>query len=234
MGDLGSAFIRLLYRIYAEDWGGQHAWGIRGRGWVPVHFLFGRTRRDLNRPDPADLRRGAGLRGPRARDTHQHRVDRGHLPGDAEWGVRREQGLRARLSQSLRHELAAKGVTVQAVLPGATATEFWDIAGLPVTNLPEAWVMTAENMVDASSTTRRSGRPTRRRASCCGPTSAGPSRRRGTASRPPCSPREVRYRRGWIRRAPSVMIVPGSGRRETEYAAARAQRTRPKQLTSAA
>ena len=53
-------------------------------------------------------------------------------------------------SQSLQHELAGKGVRVQAVLPGATATEFWDIAGLPVSNLPEAWVMTAEDMVDAA------------------------------------------------------------------------------------
>ena len=39
-------------------------------------------------------------------------------------------------SQSLNHELAGKRVRVQAVLPGATATEFWDIAGLPVRNLP--------------------------------------------------------------------------------------------------
>jgi short-subunit dehydrogenase len=53
-------------------------------------------------------------------------------------------------SQSLQHELGAKGVRVQAVLPGATATEFWDVAGLPISNLPEAWVMTAENMVDAA------------------------------------------------------------------------------------
>jgi len=53
-------------------------------------------------------------------------------------------------SQSLQHELAGKGVRVQAVLPGATATEFWDIAGLPVHKLPAAIVMTAENMVDAA------------------------------------------------------------------------------------
>ena len=39
---------------------------------------------------------------------------------------------------------------VQAVLPGATATEFWDIAGLPVRNLPTAMVMSAEDMVDAA------------------------------------------------------------------------------------
>src|ERR1700722_4582064 len=31
-------------------------------------------------------------------------------------------------SQSLQHELAQKGVRIQAVLPGATATEFWEIA----------------------------------------------------------------------------------------------------------
>ncbi|WP_198086783.1 SDR family oxidoreductase [Variovorax sp. E3] len=54
------------------------------------------------------------------------------------------------LSQSLQHELADKGVRVQAVLPGATATEFWGIAGLPVQHLPSEIVMTAENMVDAA------------------------------------------------------------------------------------
>ncbi|HEV2674271.1 MAG TPA: SDR family oxidoreductase [Aliidongia sp.] len=53
-------------------------------------------------------------------------------------------------SQSLQHELADKGVRVQAVLPGATATEFWDIAGLPVHNLPQSIVMTAEDLVDAA------------------------------------------------------------------------------------
>jgi short-subunit dehydrogenase len=54
------------------------------------------------------------------------------------------------LSQSLQHELASKGVRVQAVLPGATATEFWDTAGLPVHNLPKGIVMSAEDMVDAA------------------------------------------------------------------------------------
>ncbi|EJL81553.1 short-chain dehydrogenase of unknown substrate specificity [Herbaspirillum sp. CF444] len=53
-------------------------------------------------------------------------------------------------SQSLHHELATQGVQVQAVLPGATATEFWDIGGLPVENLDPNLVMTAENMVDAA------------------------------------------------------------------------------------
>lgn len=53
-------------------------------------------------------------------------------------------------SQSLQHELAGKGVRVQAVLPGATATEFWDIAGRPVRDLPAHIVMSAEDMVDAA------------------------------------------------------------------------------------
>ena len=54
------------------------------------------------------------------------------------------------LTQSLQHELKGKGVRVQAVLPGATATEFWDVAGLPHSNLSKGSVMTAEDMVDAS------------------------------------------------------------------------------------
>ncbi|MBB3222480.1 SDR family NAD(P)-dependent oxidoreductase [Pseudoduganella umbonata] len=54
------------------------------------------------------------------------------------------------LTQSLHHELAAKGVRAQAVLPGATATDFWDTAGLAHTNLPSGMVMRAEDMVDAA------------------------------------------------------------------------------------
>jgi uncharacterized protein len=54
------------------------------------------------------------------------------------------------LTQSLHHELADKGVRTQAVLPGATATEFWDIAGLPVHNLRPDIVMSVGDMVDAA------------------------------------------------------------------------------------
>jgi short-subunit dehydrogenase len=53
-------------------------------------------------------------------------------------------------SHSLQHELAAKGVRIQAVLPGATATEFWDVGGMPVSHLPADWVMSTENLVDAA------------------------------------------------------------------------------------
>lgn len=53
-------------------------------------------------------------------------------------------------SQSLHHELAAQGIRVQAVLPGATATDFWDAAGHSLDNLPESIVMRADAMVDAA------------------------------------------------------------------------------------
>jgi len=53
-------------------------------------------------------------------------------------------------SLSLRHELGDKGVRVQAVLPGATATEFWATGGLPLEHLPKEIVMSAESMVDAA------------------------------------------------------------------------------------
>jgi short-subunit dehydrogenase len=54
-------------------------------------------------------------------------------------------------STSLKNELKDKGVTVQVVLPGATATPMWGKAGVNVhTDLPVEWVMTTEDMVDAS------------------------------------------------------------------------------------
>jgi hypothetical protein len=53
-------------------------------------------------------------------------------------------------SQSLHHELASHGITVQAVLPGATATDFWDTAGTPIEHLPTEIVMRGEDMVDAA------------------------------------------------------------------------------------
>ncbi len=54
------------------------------------------------------------------------------------------------LTQSLEHEIGDKGVRIQAILPGATATPFWDIAGVGIANLSASKVMTAEHMVDAS------------------------------------------------------------------------------------
>ena len=54
------------------------------------------------------------------------------------------------LSHSLQHELADKGIRIQVVLPGATATDLWEIAGLPWQNLPASIVMSPEDMVDAA------------------------------------------------------------------------------------
>jgi|SRR5271156_1367409 len=55
------------------------------------------------------------------------------------------------LTQSLHKEVGEKGIQVQAVLPGATASEFWDRAGIGGhQNLPSEIVMSSEEMVDAS------------------------------------------------------------------------------------
>jgi uncharacterized protein len=54
------------------------------------------------------------------------------------------------LSASLHNELGDKGVRVQVVLPGATATDFWDSSGVPLAGVPTEIVMPAEAMVDAA------------------------------------------------------------------------------------
>jgi short-subunit dehydrogenase len=54
------------------------------------------------------------------------------------------------LSQSLHKELADKNVRVQAVLPGATATDLWAKSGRPVEHLPTEIVMSTDDMVDAA------------------------------------------------------------------------------------
>ena len=54
------------------------------------------------------------------------------------------------LSQSVHKELADKNVRVQAVLPGATATDLWAKAGRPVEHLPNEIVMSTGDMVDAA------------------------------------------------------------------------------------
>lgn len=55
------------------------------------------------------------------------------------------------LTQSLHKEVSDEGIQLQAVLPGATASEFWDRAGIGGhQNLPSEIVMSSEEMVDAS------------------------------------------------------------------------------------
>lgn len=50
---------------------------------------------------------------------------------------------------SLQKDLADKGVRVQTVLPGATATEFWDVAGYAPQKTSEI-TMQADDLVDAA------------------------------------------------------------------------------------
>lgn len=50
---------------------------------------------------------------------------------------------------SLQNDLASKGVRIQSVLPGATATEFWDVAGYAAQK-ESAITMSADDAVDAA------------------------------------------------------------------------------------
>jgi len=54
------------------------------------------------------------------------------------------------LSLSMYKELADKNVRIQAVLPGAIATNFWDAAGGSVEQLPSRMVMQPDDVVDAA------------------------------------------------------------------------------------
>ncbi len=53
-------------------------------------------------------------------------------------------------TQSMQNELAGKGVQIQAVLPGAVATELWARGGRPVEHLPKEIVMPVDAAVDAA------------------------------------------------------------------------------------
>lgn len=53
-------------------------------------------------------------------------------------------------TRALQDEAAGTGVTVQLVLPAATATDIWDLSGLPLSQLDPARVMTPEDCVDAA------------------------------------------------------------------------------------
>ena len=50
----------------------------------------------------------------------------------------------------LRDELAKTGVKVQLVLPAATATEIWELSGIPVAALDPKTVMMVDHCVDAA------------------------------------------------------------------------------------
>src|SRR3954470_19557729 len=53
-------------------------------------------------------------------------------------------------SQALQGEVADSGVLVQVVTPPAVDTDFWNKAGLPVSNLPAGAVMKPQHLVEAA------------------------------------------------------------------------------------
>ncbi|GAB2574748.1 SDR family NAD(P)-dependent oxidoreductase [Kribbella endophytica] len=53
-------------------------------------------------------------------------------------------------TQSLQQELAESAIRVQAVLPGAVRTEFWDGSGIELSAFPPEWVMDADVAVAAA------------------------------------------------------------------------------------
>ena len=55
-------------------------------------------------------------------------------------------------SRSLQREFSGSKMRVQVVLPGATATDFRQIAGSPLEQVPSEMVMKADEMVDAALT----------------------------------------------------------------------------------
>lgn len=60
------------------------------------------------------------------------------------------KGYVMNFSRGLQQELADTGVRLQLVLPATTATEIWDLAGVPLASLNQANVMSAEDLVDAA------------------------------------------------------------------------------------
>ncbi|MGW2056821.1 SDR family NAD(P)-dependent oxidoreductase [Streptomyces sp. NPDC001840] len=53
-------------------------------------------------------------------------------------------------SQALQQELADTGIRVQAFLPGAVRTEFWDGSGVELVAIPDELVMSVDDAVDAA------------------------------------------------------------------------------------
>lgn len=60
------------------------------------------------------------------------------------------KGFVLNFSRGLQQELANTGIRVQVVLPAATATDLWDISGVPLAALAPETVMSVEHLVDAA------------------------------------------------------------------------------------
>src|SRR5450830_555133 len=70
------------------------------------------------------------------------------LPGSAVYSA--TKGYVMNFTRGLQQELAGTGIAVQLVMPSATATEIWDLSGVPLAQLDQATVMSAEDCVDAA------------------------------------------------------------------------------------
>jgi short-subunit dehydrogenase len=60
------------------------------------------------------------------------------------------KGYVMNFSRGLQQELANTNVRLQLVMPASTATELWDLSGVPLASLNQASVMSVENLVDAA------------------------------------------------------------------------------------
>ncbi|QJP17320.1 SDR family oxidoreductase [Starkeya sp. ORNL1] len=60
------------------------------------------------------------------------------------------KGYVMNFSRGLQRELAGTNVRVQVVMPASTATELWDLSGVPLATLDQSTVMSTENLVDAA------------------------------------------------------------------------------------
>lgn len=60
------------------------------------------------------------------------------------------KGYVLNFTRGLQDEVANTDVVVQLVLPAATATDIWDLGGVPLSTLDAAKVMTVDDLVDAA------------------------------------------------------------------------------------
>jgi len=60
------------------------------------------------------------------------------------------KGYVMNFSRGLQQELADTNIRLQLVMPASTATELWDLSGVPLASLNQSSVMSAENLVDAA------------------------------------------------------------------------------------
>jgi short-subunit dehydrogenase len=70
------------------------------------------------------------------------------LPGFAAYSA--TKGYVHNFTRALQDEAAGTGVTVQLVLPAATATDIWELSGVPLSALNPAHIMEPEACVDAA------------------------------------------------------------------------------------